>query len=247
MQNEQNVFDNPTFFEGYKTLRENPVSANTVVEKPALFSLCPDFTGKSVIDLGCGFGENCMMFSESGAKNVVGIDISEKMLKVANEENHYHNVTFIHMSMNNLDDINQNFDVALSSLAMHYIEDFDALLLNVYNMLNNGGLFIFSQEHPLTTALMVDDYWSRDENGSISHYKLTNYSVLGERKTNWLIDGVIKYHRSFSTIINALTGAGFIVEKILEPVPPEAVIQEYPAYRRYYHKPDFLLIRARKS
>ena len=55
---EQNIYDNPSFFEGYKKLRENPSAANTLVEKPTLFSLCPDLTGKTVLDLGCGFGEN---------------------------------------------------------------------------------------------------------------------------------------------------------------------------------------------
>lgn len=109
-----------------------------------------------------------------------------------------------------------------------------------------NGILIFSQEHPLTTALKNEDYWSKDEDGNITHYNLTDYSALGERRTTWFVDGVIKYHRSFSAIINALAATGFIIEKALEPLPDEAAMEQYPAYKKYWHKPDFLLIRAKK-
>lgn len=52
----QNIYDNETFFEGYKKIRDNEVNANNLFEIPALFSMMPDLTGKKVLDLGCGFG-----------------------------------------------------------------------------------------------------------------------------------------------------------------------------------------------
>ncbi len=79
----QNIYDNETFFEGYKALRDKEVNANNLFEMPALFSLLPDLTGKRVLDLGCGFGEHCMEYIRRGADRVVGVDISEKMLEVA--------------------------------------------------------------------------------------------------------------------------------------------------------------------
>ena len=84
----QNIYDNETFFEGYKKIRENEANANNVFEIPALFSLLPNLKGKSVLDLGCGFGEHCKGFIKKGAAKVVGVDISEKMLEVAREECH---------------------------------------------------------------------------------------------------------------------------------------------------------------
>jgi len=243
---DQNIYDNQTFFDGYKKLRGNPSSANTIVEKPALFSLCPDFSGKAVLDLGCGYGENCTEISRLGATNVVGIDISKKMLEIAEHENMCENVRFLQLSMNNLDELNQQFDIVLSSLAVHYIEDFDSLLHSIYGLLSNNGVFIFSQEHPLTTALKKGNYWSRDEDGNILHYNLTDYSSMGERRTTWIVDDVLKYHRSISYIMNALMNAGFMIERVLEPLPGEEVMNQYPAYRKYYHKPDFLLIKVRK-
>ena len=99
---EQNIYDDPTFFDGYRALRENPASANELVEKPALFALCPDLHGKRVLDMGCGYGENCIAFARRGAAEVLGIDISEKMLAVAEAENNCENVRFQRLSMSNL-------------------------------------------------------------------------------------------------------------------------------------------------
>lgn len=244
---DQNIFDNEHFYEGYKKIRENPLSANEVVEKPAFFSLCPDLMGKTVLDLGCGYGENCQEFSKIGAKQVVGVDVSKKMLDVASNENSFNNVSYRHMSMSDLSSIEEKFDLVVSSLAVHYIQDFDKLLFEIQGLLNDKGIFIFSQEHPLTTALTSDNYWSKDENGDILHYNLADYSLEGERRTSWIVDNVIKYHRTFSSILNALVNNGFTIERVLEPIPDQTIMKENPSYRRYYHKPDFLFIRARKG
>ena len=80
---QQNIYDDEIFFEGYKKIRDNKINANNLFEIPTLFSMLPDLKNKRILDLGCGFGEHCKRFIECGAKRVVGIDISEKMLEVA--------------------------------------------------------------------------------------------------------------------------------------------------------------------
>ncbi len=243
----QNIYDNQKFFDGYKKLRGNPSAANDIVEKPALFSLAPDLHNKSVLDIGCGYGENCVQFLKLGAAKVTGLDISAKMLEIARNENSFSNIQYINKSMTDLNEITEKFDVVFSSLAVHYIEDFDKLVKDIYNRLNQGGYFIFSQEHPLTTALLTQDYWTRNSDNEHIHYNLTTYALEGERKVTWIVDGVIKYHRTISSIINSLSRAGFIVEQMLEPIPSSELMERYPSYRKYIHKPDFLLIRVRKS
>jgi GrpB-like predicted nucleotidyltransferase (UPF0157 family) len=239
----QNIYDNLDFFEGYKKLRENPDNANILEEKPALFSLAPNLTGKAVLDLGCGYGENCAAFLKMGASLVVGVDISEKMLAVARAETS--GITYLRADMNDLSAMEGQYDVVFSSLALHYIEDFGKLCRQVADLLNQGGYFIFSQEHPLTTSPINGVSWTRDEQGQRLHYNLTDYARSGRRETTWLACGVIKYHRTFSDIVNGLTNAGFAVEKMLEPVPTAETLARLPNFADEYHKPNFLLIKAR--
>lgn len=244
---EQNIYDDLLFFQGYQQLRNREDSANNMIEKPALFSLCPDVQGKTVLDLGCGCGENCQRFKESGASRVIGIDISKNMLKVAMETCQGEGMEFYQMSMSDLSALHQSFDLIVSSLAVHYIENFNQLLSDIHALLKKDGIFLFSQEHPLTTALMNDHYWTRDENDLALHYNLSHYAVEGKRTNHWIVDGVVKYHRTMSSIINALIDAGFVIEKVLEPVLDETMMEKFPNFRKSIHKPDFLLVKARKS
>ena len=245
MSKSQNVYDDPIFFEGYRKLRSNQYSANNLEEKPAIFSLAPDLDGKAIIDLGCGYGENCAEFKARGASAVLGVDISEKMLAIAQAE--HPDIEFIRADMSDLSFINNKFDVAFSSLAVHYIEDFAAFAKSVASILNHGGYFIFSQEHPLTTAPITGASWSRDADGNVLHYNLTDYTRTGKRSTRWFIDDVEKYHRTFSELINCLCEAGFTVEKMLEPTPSREIIEMDKSWEKDLHKPNFLLVRARKQ
>ncbi|MBP5553672.1 MAG: class I SAM-dependent methyltransferase [Lachnospiraceae bacterium] len=241
----QNIYDNEIFFEGYKKIREREVNANILFEMPALFSLLPELKGKRVLDLGCGFGEHCKKFVEMGAEKVVGIDISEKMLEVAKQENSDEKIEYLRLPMEDLDKVDGKFDVVISSLAMHYIDDFDGVVGKIADKLTEGGYFIYSQEHPLNTCHTDGERWTRDENGKKLHVNVKNYCVESEKESEWFVEGVKKYHRMFSTIINTLTDNGFIVEKVLEPYPDEEIIAKYPDYSDNLHKPDFMLIKAK--
>ena len=138
---QQNIYDNEIFFSGYKKLREKKINANNLFEIPALFSMMPELKGKRILDLGCGFGEHCKQFVNYGAEKVVGIDISKKMLEVAKAENCDSKIQYINMPMEDISQISETFDVAISSLALHYIEDFDTLARDVYEILNMNLVF----------------------------------------------------------------------------------------------------------
>ena len=242
---QQNIYDNETFFEGYKKIRENEVNANNLFEIPALFSMMPNLKDKIILDLGCGFGEHCKRFVESGAKKVIGIDISEKMLEIAKQENADSKITYINMPMENIWQLNEKFDVVVSSLAFHYVEDFSGVVKNIYDMLNENGVFLFSQENPLCTCFSGGNRWTKDENGNKLYINLSNYGIEGKRKSSWFVDNVKKYHRTFSTIINTLIETGFKIEKMIEPLPTEDLLKKFPEYKDLFHKPDFLLVKVR--
>ena len=242
----QNIYDNEAFFNGYSKIRENEYNANNLFEKPALYSLLPDLTGKAVLDLGCGFGENCIRYVDKGAKRVVGVDISEKMLAVAEAENSHKSITYLKMPMEDIGELREHFDVVVSSLAIQYVEDYQGLVNNIYNLLNDGGVLVFSQEHPINTCFSSGSRWTKDENGNKLYANVEYYSVDGVRESTWFVDGVKKYHRTLSTVINTLIGSGFRIDKIIEPVPTPELLREHPEYDDLLHKPDFLLVRATK-
>ena len=243
---QQNIYDNEIFFEGYKKIRENEMNANNVFEIPALFSLLPDLKNLKVLDLGCGFGEHCKEFVKRGAAKVTGIDISEKMLSIAKTENSDEKITYINMPMEDLHKIDEKFDAVISSLALHYVEDFEGVVKNVHELLSPKGVFVFSQENPLNTCHSGGDRWTRDENGNKVHLNLSNYGLECERESVWFVDNVKKYHRMFSTIINTLIDAGFSIERMIEPIPSAELLEKYPKFKDLYHKPDFLLIKTKK-
>ncbi|MBR6056579.1 MAG: class I SAM-dependent methyltransferase [Victivallales bacterium] len=243
----QNIYDNETFFAGYSKIRENKNSANELFEKPALFSLLPPLDGKAVIDLGCGYGEHCMEYVKRGAANVVGIDISEKMLAVAKAKNNHPKITYLNMPMEEISSIEGKFDVAASSLAIHYVEDYQALVRGIHKKLNDNGIFVFSQEHPMNTCFSDGDRWTRDENGRKLFANIANYGVEMEVESTWFIEHIKKYHRMFSTVINTLIDNGFVIEKIVEPIPTAELLKAHPEQYDLLHKPDFLLVKARKE
>ena len=169
------------------------------------------------------------------------------MLEVAKNESADEKIEYVNMSMTDIAKLGESFDFIYSSLAFHYVKDFDAFAKDMYSVLNAGGQLLFSQEHPIITST-VDGagHFNKDENGEKVSYTFSNYNQPGERKIHWYVDGVIKYHRTFSNIINALAKAGVVIEEVCEPVPEERVIEKVPAWIKEYIKPNFLIVKAKK-
>lgn len=243
MKNEQNIYDNDVFFEGYRALRERDDNHNDLVEQPAITRLLPNVAGLSVLDLGCGYGYNCIDFIERGASSVVGVDISQKMLDVAKNESAHEKIRYLKMSMTDVCSLGMKFDFIYSSLAFHYVEDFDSFAKGIYECLNDGGYLLFSQEHPLNT---VDGHYIKDENGNVIEFACADYSVQGIRKSFWFVEDFIRYHRTFSGIINPLINAGFVIDALDEPMPSKEAIEKRKSLERYRLKPNFLIVRAKK-
>lgn len=245
---EQNIFDNQEFFNNYYDIRNSDDCYNDLLEQPAMVELLPNLNGKTVLDLGCGYGYNCIDFINRGAKRVVGLDISKKMLDIANEKSSDAKIEYINMNMTEVMLLNECFDFVFSSLAFHYIENFTKLINDIFTLLNQNGYILFSQEHPIRTATIDGKgFFNRDENGNCVSYTFSNYNQSGRRKIHWFVDGVINYHRPIGEILTIIAKAGFIIEEICEPVPNEWAIKKRPSIIKEFLKPDFLIVKARKG
>ena len=66
------------------------------------------------------------------------------------------------------------------------------------------------------------------------------------REERWIADGVQKYHRMVSTIMNDLIAAGLAIERVLEPMPDEEMLRRHPEWVDEGKRPFCLLVRARK-
>ena len=149
----QNVYDNNAFFEDFRKSRENKVNFNDCIETPILFSMLPSLSGKTILDIGCGMGQHAKQYSDMGAKSVLGIDISANMLEYAREHNSADNITYRQLAMEDIGEIEGQFDLVTSSLVFDYIEDFPGLMRKIHKLVKAGAEFVFSMSHPIVTAL----------------------------------------------------------------------------------------------
>lgn len=247
----ENIYDNEIVFENYMKLRNDKenICANEVIEMPAIYAELPNLDGKRVLDLGCGYGNNCIKSVEKGASYVLGIDISKKMIDLANKTNNHENIKYECLKMEDISTINEKFDVVISSLAFHYVEDFNKLTKDIYNVLNDGGILIFSQEHPLSTGTILNETCNGKTKinlGGKEYKLLSDYNICGPRKNDWLGTNYTKYHRNISTIINTLIGNKFQICKIIEPIATEENLKKNLKYKNQLNMPYFMIIVAKK-
>jgi SAM-dependent methyltransferase len=242
----QNIYDDPEFFAGYKHLRDTRSGLNEVLEQPALRALLPELGGLAVLELGCGMGAFARYCAEQGgARRVVGVEVSERMLEVARQQNAHERVVYVQAPMETVSLPEASFDLAVSSLALHYIGDYAAVVRRVHSWLKPGGLFVFSVEHPLVTAQAKMQGWVKDDEGRKSHWPVDDYGTEGRREQHWFVDGVVKYHRRVSTLLNGLTDAGFAIEQVEEPEATSEAWRQRPDLQEESRRPPFLLVRAR--
>jgi SAM-dependent methyltransferase len=240
----QNIYDDPEFFAAYGRLGRSIEGLDGAAEWPALRALLPEMRGLRVVDLGCGFGWFCRWARAEGAARVLGIDLSEKMLARARAATSDAAILYAKANLERLDLEPASFDLAYSSLALHYVVDLAGLLANVQHALVAGGRLIFSVEHPIFTAPTMPQ-WSAGPGGHKT-WPVDAYLVEGPRTTDWLKEGVVKQHRTLGTYLNLLIRNGFAIADVVEWGPTEAQIKARPGLADERERPPFLLVAARR-
>ncbi|MEK9280071.1 MULTISPECIES: class I SAM-dependent methyltransferase [unclassified Bradyrhizobium] len=240
----QNIYDNSEFFAGYSQLARSVCGLDGAPEWPSIRALLPDLHGKRVIDLGCGFGWFARWARQHGAESVLGLDVSERMIARATASTDDENIRYVIADLERVELPEAEFDLAYSSLALHYIEDFARLIGHVHRSLRPGGRFIFSIEHPIYMAPMRPG-WSVDEDGCRT-WPINRYSVEGSRSTDWFAKGVLKQHRTIGTTLNTLIGAGFVVRHVQEWAPTAEQLAVQPDLADEVERPMMLIVSAQR-
>ncbi|ERK06927.1 SAM-dependent methyltransferase [Serratia fonticola AU-AP2C] len=240
----QNIYDNQTFFDGYAQLSRSVQGLDGAPEWSTIRSILPDLQGKKVVDLGCGYGWFCRSAREQGAAQVLGMDLSEKMLGKAKEMTKDPAIEYRQQDLEALQLPAASFDLVYSSLTLHYIEDLSKLFATVYQALVSGGEFIFTAEHPIYTAPKHQG-WLVDEAGQKS-WPINGYQQEGQRISNWLAEGVIKQHRMLGTYINLLVQQGFAIRYLNEWGPSAQQIADNPALDEEKERPMIFILAVQK-
>lgn len=147
----QNVYDDPKFFAAYEALRRSERGLNAAWNGPRSAVSCPDCRG-----IECSTSDAALVntaVARAGAASVVRVDLSERMLERARAMTSDSAIEYRCCAIEDLNLAPAGFDLVTSSLALHYVSDFDAIRSRVAHCLSRSGDFAFSVEHPIMTAL----------------------------------------------------------------------------------------------
>lgn len=245
-----NFFDNEQLFDKYINMRYGKQNDTDKIERPAIFSLLPNnFNGLTILDVCCGYGQMTKFFADNGAKLVIGIDISKKMIDKAKKENNHKNIRYICNDAKNINaESKGKYDLIYSSASFHFIDDLDILFKKFNMLLKENGKLVFSMQHPIMTANNENPQWTMDEFGNPKYYNFKDYFCEGYKEGNWFSRDITAgvYHKQISTIINNLSDNNFFIEKMLEPAPRIGQFDE-KIFKLLFFRPSTVIFRCSKK
>jgi SAM-dependent methyltransferase len=240
----QNIYDDPEFFAGYSQLSRSVEGLAGAGEWPRLQLLLPPLAGARVIDLGCGFGWFCRWAREAGAVDVLGIDVSENMLRRAAQDTADPAISYRHADLDDVELEPDSADLVYSSLTLHYLRDLPRLVAQIAAALVPGGSFVCSVEHPTFTAPSNPQWAQRDGGGAT--WPLDGYLREGPRTTDWLAEGVVKQHRTIETYVTTLLVAGLQLTHLVEWGPSDDDLVAHPDWDVERDRCPFMFLAAVK-
>jgi len=240
----QNIYDDPGFFAGYGQLPRQLRGLVGAPEWPAIRAMLPDVANKRAVDLGCGFGWAARWMREQGASAVLGLDLSQNMISRARSMTDDPGISYEIADLETLELPQASFDLAYSALAFHYVEDFGRLARMLHRALTPNGLLVFTIEHPIYMAA-AHPRWLHDDDGRKT-WPVNRYFIEGERRTDWYVKGVLKYHRTIGTTLTSLISTGFALRHVEEFCPTPEQIAAVPELAEELERPMMLLVSAQR-
>ncbi len=130
--------------EQYKRCKQQPW--RTHIEAFSLLALIGDLAGKSVMDVACGEGFYTRLLRQMGAARVTGVDLSEKMIELARQQETRHNlgIDYLVADARQLDAADP-YDLVVAAYLLNYAEDrttLEAMCQGIARCLKPGGRFV---------------------------------------------------------------------------------------------------------
>ncbi|MDF2684731.1 MAG: hypothetical protein K0R47_5921 [Brevibacillus sp.] len=181
-----------------------------------------DVSHLKVLEMGCGSGHSLQYLQQRNAGELWGIDLSSVQIETAQTLLSQANpLAKLFESPMELDPglPHDYFDIVFSVFAIGWTTNLEKTLANVHRYLKQGGVFIFSWEHPWynrvkNTEGVITVEKSYHEEGSYVHEAWSQPAIMQQYK--------------LSSYINALINAGFQIEKVVEDVcKPDEMLEQH--------------------
>jgi SAM-dependent methyltransferase len=235
-------YDDPAVFATYMRSRARDETPNDTLERPDLWDLIGEVAGNRVLDLGCGDAQIGRELLAAGAATYLGVDPSDNMVRAGRATLAGSAGQITQATIEGWSYTPATFDLVISRLALHYVEDLPATFRQVFGALSPGGRVVFSVEHPVITSCNR----ALDAGGQRQAWIVDDYHVQGRRETHWLGGEVVKYHRTVDGYVEALLAAGFMLKALREASPRRAAFLRDETYRRRLRIPLFLVLAGHK-
>ena len=236
-------FDDEEVLKIYTSRRNLATSPNETIGYPIFRELIGEVRDLDVLDLGCGEAAFAREMLDKGIRSYVGLEASERMARAAEERLQGLNAEVVHATIEAYDFAPTSFDLAVSQLALHYVEDLLETFERAYQALRPNGRFIFSTEHPVVTSSSQ----SLEISERRTAWLVDDYFKTGERTYPWMGKEVVKYHRTVEDYFSALQEAGFTVERLRESRPRRENSVDAQEYERRLRIPLFIFFAARRG
>ncbi|MFC4112663.1 class I SAM-dependent DNA methyltransferase [Nonomuraea zeae] len=207
-------YDSPEVFERYLGHRHSGVSSpNHVMEEPALLDELGIVTGLRVLDLGCGDAAIGPLLLNAGCRSYLGLDGSAAMVEAGNRALAGMSGRAALLDMEDFAAPPSSFDLIVSRLAFHYVEDLAPVLAACRASLSPGGRIVFTVVHPVLT--------SHDPGGQgpRGNWVVDDYFRQGPRERSWLGSTVTWFHRTVEDYVAILASSGFVLTSLRECAP----------------------------
>ena len=223
---------------------------NRDIDMPGILKAIGSVKNKTILDLGCGFGDLASRLSRRGAKKIVGMDNSKAMIQLATEQKIKH-CTFQVNDMNKkLPFKNSSFDMVVSSLAFHYVKNLKGLYKEANRVLKKGGILVFTTGHPIFDLINQSPDRLIGFKGPRGKRKIIgNYFDESAKDTRLGALGIMKlYSYTLETFIMGGIDKGFelLEYRDLKPVPSSKAYDKV-GYKTTSTLPSFILLKFRKK
>jgi len=209
---------------------------NSEYERPAMLAQLPkDLSEKRILDAGCAAGWYTEQLVDRGAQ-VTAVDMSPEMA-AATKRSIGDKADVICLDLaSTLPFEDGIFDYIVSSLTLHYIEDWDFTFKEFQRILKPGGTLLFSVHHPFTDIKL-----SREMNYFSTELIVDKWKKVGK------VYEVPFFRRPLGDIL-ATTLQHFSMEDVIEPKPTEKFKElDVERYERLMKAPNFLIVKARNQ